>query len=327
LRDVRSFRPDLLHLHYAGGRLGSLALLAGLHPLVVTVMGGDVLPEQHLGGRSILEARATRHILEEADLVLVKADSLRPAVVQQGGDEARITTVRWGVDPDTFRRDRGAAGEARARLGLEARDRVILSPRALSPLYNTHLLVEALPVVVRTVPEARLVLTEYGGDPDYRARLLGRAEALGMAGHVRLAGVVPHRDMPSLYSLADVVVMTPSSDGLPQSLFEAMACEAPVVLGRLAVYEEVVTPGESALLVALDPASIAEAVLAVLRDPSLAGALASSALRRVRERASLPAEVERVEALYRQALSMPRRRVTFRRRARRWVDAATVLAR
>ena len=43
-RDLRSFQPDLLHVHYAGGRLGSLALASGLRPLVVTVMGGDVQP-------------------------------------------------------------------------------------------------------------------------------------------------------------------------------------------------------------------------------------------------------------------------------------------
>src|SRR6267143_1234096 len=44
LGDIRSFRPDLLHVHYAGGKLGTMASLSAVRPLVVTVMGGDVQP-------------------------------------------------------------------------------------------------------------------------------------------------------------------------------------------------------------------------------------------------------------------------------------------
>ena len=38
VRDIRSFHPDVLHLNYAGGRLGTLATLAGVHPLVAAVV-------------------------------------------------------------------------------------------------------------------------------------------------------------------------------------------------------------------------------------------------------------------------------------------------
>ena len=322
LADLRVFRPDLLHLHYAGGKLGTMAALAGIRPMVVTVMGGDVLPEQHPGGLARLERRATRRILEQADLLLVKSEALRPALEAWGGFGSKAEVVRWGVDPARFRRDPVAAEAMRARLGLSARDRAILSPRPLAPLYNVHLAVEAMPEILASAPDAVLLVTEYNAEGSYRDAVRRRAGPLG--DRVRFTGEIPAADMPALHSLADVMVSLPSSDGLPQSLFEAMACGTPAVLGRLPAYAEAVTDGESALLV--DPAApdVARAVVRLLNDEGLRARLAARGLARVREIAFLPGELDRVEALYRRLLAGIPRTASLRGR---WLDLAGLLLR
>jgi glycosyltransferase involved in cell wall biosynthesis len=314
LDDIRSFRPDLLHLHYAGGKLGTMATLAGIHPLVVTVMGGDVLPQQHPRGLPLLERRATRRILEEADLILVKSDALRDAVAVLGEFAAPVQTVRWGVDAARFRRDPDGAGRARLRLRLAPADRVILSPRILSPLYNIHLVVEAMGAVLNRVPEALLLVAEYNADAAYRASIQAQIASLGRGDRIRLVGHIEPGDMPSLYSLAEVVVSVPSSDGLPQTLFEAMACEVPVVLGRLPAYEEIVRDGETAILVDLSADGVARGLLRILEDAPLQDELTRRALARLHETALLPRELDRVEALYRGLL--PRASGDRRRRGR-----------
>jgi glycosyltransferase involved in cell wall biosynthesis len=306
LDDIATFAPDLLHLHYAGGRLGTLATLSSVRPLVVTVMGGDVLPEQHRGGLSALERRATRRILEQASLVLVKSDALRPAVARAApAATARVETVRWGVDPAVFHRDATAAAAWRERLRVHAADRLVLSPRVLAPLYNVHLIVEALPHVLRSIPGALLLVSEYGADPAYARNLRSRAESLGVAARLRFIGQVAHADMPGLYSACDAVVSVPASDGLPQSLFEALACEAPVVLGRLPAYAEVVQDGAHVVLADFNPAAIADAVVRLLADDAFRRALAVDGRDRILAMASLPLEAERVERFYADALRAP----------------------
>jgi len=327
LDDLRSFAPDLLHLHYAGGKLGTMALVSGIRPLVVTVMGGDVLPEQHPGGLSTLERRNTRRILETADLVLVKSDRLRPAIEAMARVHGRIETVRWGIDPGVFHRDEGAAAALRARLGLVTDDRVVVSPRLLAPLYNVDLIVEAMPAVLAAAPSAVLLVTEYGADSAYRERIVARAASLGIASRVRLAGSIPHRDMPALYSLADVVVSIPKSDGLPQSLFEAMACGTPVVLGRLAAYDEVVREGESALLADFTPAAIAQPVIRLLADATLHARIGNAGRDTVAAVASLPFEAKRVVALYRELVASPRPARRHALRDGRALDALSLLLR
>jgi glycosyltransferase involved in cell wall biosynthesis len=325
LRDIHEFRPDLLHLHYAGGKLGTMATVAGVHPLVVTVMGGDVLVEQHLGGHSRLERRATRRVLEEADLLLVKSDRLRAALSALGDFADKIETVRWGVDPARFRRDPAARRSMRERLAIGDPERVVLSPRILQRLYNIHLIVEAMPHLLSRVPEALLLVTENMVDPEYRRALAQRVEALRLGGRVRFVGRFAPADMPALYNASDVVVSVPASDGLPQSLFEAMAAEVPVVLGRLTAYDEVVRDGESALLVDFTPEGITRGLGRALTEPALAQALVLAARKRVMEVACLPREVERVESLYRSLTG--RRGVKRRPPLRVWFDAATIALR
>ena len=322
LADLRSFQPDLLHLNYAGGRLGTMATLSRVRPLVVTVMGGDVLADQHPGGLSRLERRATRRILEQASIILVKSEALRRALDGFGDFAARARTVRWGVDPASFRRDDTRAAELRRTLGLAPTDRVVLSPRLLQPLYNIHLAVEAMPRILAAVPTALLLVTEYQADEAYAARLRRLAAEIG--GRVRFIGRIDHTAMPALYSLAEAVVSIPSSDGLPQSLFEAMACGTPIVLGRLPVYEEVVRDGTQALLVPLESSAVADAVRRLLCEPGLGAGLAARARDTVCAEANLEREVGRVEQFYREALAAP---IPARSPASRALDALGLLVR
>jgi glycosyltransferase involved in cell wall biosynthesis len=158
------------------------------------------------------------------------------------------------------------------------------------------------------VPEALLLVTDYNAEPTYRARLVDRVKKLGIGQSVLFIGRVDHADMPALYGLSDVVVSVPTSDGLPQTLFEAMACALPAVLGDLPAYAEAVTHDESALLVPLRPESIAAATASLLLDPERRGRIGRSARERVALIASLPSQLDRVEERYREAVARPRPR-------------------
>jgi glycosyltransferase involved in cell wall biosynthesis len=324
LGDLRSFAPDLLHVHYAGGKLGTMASLSGIRPLVVTVMGGDVQPEQHSGGLPLLERRATRRLLHEADLILAKSDRLRTEMAALGDFGDKTETIRWGVDPAVFGPRPEAARALRSHLRLAPQARVILSPRILRPLYNVHLIVEALPRVLASVPGAVLLVAEHRADPEYKKSLVARVEALGLEDGVRFIGACDHAQMPALYSLAEVMVSVPFSDGLPQSLFEAMACETPAILGRLPGYAEVVTDGRHVLLADLQPEALADAMILLLKDRAHACALAAAARERVREVAWLPEEAKRVDGLYRRLRERPRRRASL---SGRLLDGLSLLLR
>lgn len=304
-REIRAFRPDLLHLHYAGGRLGTLAHLAAVHPFVVSVIGGDVLGEQHEGGWSAAEERATALILNDADLVLAKSERLRARVLEFGPYAPKTEVVRWGVDSGFFKRDEAGRARVRARFGRSAKDVVVLSPRSLQPLYNIDLIVDAFARAAQKRKDLFLALTETGVSPPYLASIRAQAAALGIADRIQFWGRFERAELPSLYSAADLVVSVPRSDGLPQSLFEAMACETPTILGDLETYRELAAPGEGVFYSPIH----AEAVARLLLEGSVEDwkAAGGRGRRRILEIADLHAEARRVKDFYERALEAPRR--------------------
>jgi glycosyltransferase involved in cell wall biosynthesis len=271
----------------------------------VSVMGGDVLFDEQ-GRPTPSGRRLTLRLLESADLITSKSDFLIRVLDRLGGFGAKAVKVVWGVDLKHFRRV--DAGGLRTALGLGREDRVILSPRILQRFYNVHLIVEAMPRVIAAIPEARLLITEYQADPAYRDEICRRVEALGLREHVRFVGSVPHDEMPQHYSLADVTVAVPPSDGLPQTLLEGMACGAPSILSRLPRYEEQVTHGESALFVDISPESIADGVIRMLEDATLRERIASAGRGIVVAHADFDRDADRVEAKYYELLTAARRR-------------------
>ncbi len=302
---IRRCRPDVVHVHYAYSPLAWMAAVADRHPLVVSVMGGDVLFREQ-GSPTFRGQWLTLQLLDCADLITSKSDFLIGVLDRLGGFGAKAEKVVWGVDLKRFHRV--DADGLRAALGLARDDRVILSAKILQPFYNVHLLVEALPRIVAAIPKARLLITEYEADEAYKAAIVRRVAALGLQAHVRFVGHVPHEEMPKYYSLAEATVAVPSSDGLPQALLEGMACEVPNIVSLLPRYEELVTHGESAYFVEISAEGIADGVLRVLGDPALRERIARTGREIVAARADLDRDVERVEAKYYELLSVPPRR-------------------
>lgn len=311
VRFLQKHRPDIVHVHYANGYYGWFAGLIGCRPLVVSVMGGDILFEEQ-GAPTPITKWLTLELLRQADYITSKSHYLTSVLDQLGGFGRKTERIIWGVSMRRFRRTDAAA--LKARLGIGAGRRVILSPRILQPFYRVHLLVEALPRIVREVPEALLLVSEHFADPRYRAEIAARVAELGLGDHVIFCGEADHETMPLLYSAAEISIGIPSSDGLPQTMLEAMACETPNILSRLPHYEEIVRHEHSAYFVDAAPEAIAAGVLRLLCDGELRASISRNALDIVTAEANLEEQARRVERRYRElAATVPSRALNLSR--------------
>ncbi len=153
-------------------------------------------------------------------------------------------------------------------LGLAPGYLLMVGRMAVSERYKGHdVLLEAMPAVLRSAPDARLVIA---GDGDDRARLEGRARDLGVAESVVFTGFVPDSGLRALYRDAAVFVMPSTGEGFGLVYLEAMREGVPCVAARGSVAEEVLGPESQALLVSpTDPAELAATLLRLLADPSL----------------------------------------------------------
>jgi glycosyltransferase involved in cell wall biosynthesis len=258
-------------------------------------MGGDILFEEQ-GSPTQIGKLMTLNLLETADFITSKSHHLTAVLERLGGFGNKTKRITWGIPVRKF--SRVDPRPLRRALGIGDRTRVVLSPRILQRLYHVHDIVEAMPAVLSACGDVVLVITEYGADPGYKGDIEGRVATLGLSHQVRFVGAVPHDRMVEYYSLADVAVGIPSSDGLPQSLLEGMACSVANILRRLERYEEIVQHEESAYFVEGSIESVAAGVIRLLQDDELRERIQRNARAVVEREGDLDVESALVEERY-----------------------------
>jgi glycosyltransferase involved in cell wall biosynthesis len=235
-------------------------------PLVVTAHGRDV---RNIGAVPGV-ARLTRKVVQRAATVIAVSDYLRREL-EERLPEARGKTevVDSGVDLERF-----AAVAPAAELEHPA----FVHVGSLTERKNVVRLADAFAAI------GRGSLT-FVGDGPLRAQLAGRVG-------VRVIGRVPHDEVPSWLSAADVVCGPALIEPFGQALLEAMACGRSVVATRVGGPPEFVPPDAGVLVDPLDVKELARALETAASLPSPnAAARAAAALHDVRTQAARVEEI------------------------------------
>ncbi len=188
---------------------------------------------------------------------------------RHGVDPRRIRVIPRGIDPSAF--DPASVSGARlARLALawELPDHapVVMLPGRLTGWKGQAVLIAALALLARTDAVGVLVGSDQGR-AGYSTGLRRQAEALGVAGRLRLVGECT--DMPAALLLADVVVHASTApEAFGRVVIEAQAMGRPVIAADLGGPVETVAAGVTGWLVTPgDPAALAAAIDTVLGLP------------------------------------------------------------
>ncbi|MZD05703.1 glycosyltransferase [Streptomyces sp. SID5785] len=280
---ARRFRCDTVWFGAAaplGLLAGALRRDAGVRRVVATTHGHEVWWARTPGARSLLH-----RIGAGADVVTHLGERTRRAVAPVLPPTTRLERLVPGVDTDLFRPGLDPR-PMRARHGIGPRTPLILCAARLVPRKGQDTLIEALPMVRRAVPGARLLLV--GAGPDER-RLRRIAAREGVPDAVVLAGGRPHAELPGYYAAADVFAMPCRTrraglevEGLGIVFLEAAAAGLPVVAGKSGGAPDTVCEGETGYVVdGRSPAAVADRLVRLLRDRELARGMAGKGRDRV----------------------------------------------
>jgi glycosyltransferase involved in cell wall biosynthesis len=135
------------------------------------------------------------------------------------------------------------------------------------------------------------------GDGPQKPHLERLASELGLSSYVRFVGAVD--DVPSLLATAHLLVHPSRSEGLSNTILEAMAEGLPVVATDVGGTSEIISDGVTGLLVPPDePAMLADRIHQLLVSPALRQKLGSAALALVRERCTVSAVTAQYARIY-----------------------------
>ncbi len=187
-------------------------------------------------------------------------------LVDRGLPRENISIIPNGVDHEVY--DPG-------NVSKDERPLIVWLGR-VEPYKHADLALKAFPEVLRTLPDARLVVV---GDGTARTRLQRLAAQLGLEAHVEFAGFVPSAEKVELLRRAHVLVNTSEKEGWGLTVVEGNACGTPTVASNVPGLRDSVRDGETGILVEHGSVQqLAGALVQVLSDETLRSTLSRNAI-------------------------------------------------
>lgn len=285
----RKTRADVLHLH--GYKASTFGRIAG------QLSGTPVIVHEHAVFPTIppYQKLADRLLAPLSDRVVVNCDAVAEFCkrhrAMRGGD---MEVVFNGIPLEDFRAvTEEEIREVARELRLDPDAPTVGTVARLDAQKGVSYLLRAVPLIRARVPGLQVLIV---GDGTLRDELGRQARDLGVEDAVLFTG--ERRDVPRLYGLMDVKVISSLFEGTTLTVFEAWAVGTPVVATAVDGVAEVIQDEVTGLLVPpRDPAAIAEAVAALLLAPDRAREISERARRAVAAY-EIRTSMRRIEQLY-----------------------------
>lgn len=264
--------PEVVYLNTAVSLAGALAARRKGVPCVwhLREMFTDVGGEMHAPGWAIPLVRWIIRI-HAGRLVANSAATARSLL----GDRAEdVSVVPNAVRSAFFEEDR-TQREARSVFGLTPKEAVIGVPGTLRPIKGHPFFFDAVAPLLRKRDELRVAVTGDGAS-DFVARLKRQIRDLGIQDRVVFLGWV--EDMPAFYRACDLVSIPSRAESFGRTAIEAFAVGTPVVASDVGGLQDIVTDGETGLLVPYgDEEALADSVQRLLGVPDLCQRMSANA--------------------------------------------------
>ena len=213
---------------------------------------------------------AMKSIARNVDHLTYLGEFTRQAISRTINSSAQSAMVKIAPGIDTEHFAPTDSSELTSELGLTDK-KVIVSVGRLVHRKGQDVLIEAMPHLLKEIPDVHLVLI---GEGPYRGYLETRVKNLGIDSKVTFIGRITYVDLPRYICLGEVFVMPSRSrlaglevEGLGIVYLEASACGLPVIAGNSGGAPDAVVQGVTGLVVnGKDQHAVAMSIATLLND-------------------------------------------------------------
>ena len=285
---IRQWKPEIVHAHDPHAvSMAGLALSFGApdpRPKLIASRRVDF----HLQSHTFSQWK-----YRQMDGFIAASHAIKDILVADGIPSGRIEVVHDGIDVEKIQHR--PVIDLHAEYWLPHGVPVIVNVGALTGHKGQKYLIDAMPMVLREVPDAHLVIF---GEGDLRGPLEKQIKQLSLGKRVLLPGF--REDVMSLMKSADLFVMSSVTEGLGSAVLDAMAMGHAVVGTKAGGIPEAVIQDETGLLVEpADAKALAAAIVRLLKDASLRKQFGEAGRARVAEHFGVDRLVEGTLEVYR----------------------------
>ncbi len=295
VRCIRAKDIDVIHAHSRKAYVyGTFAALITGRPLVISVHSLMPVPRR----RQIFEDILLRYAHQ---IVSVSSDVTRKLWLERHVPPRKISTIKNGIDTDTFRPiESEEKASIRRTLGLPSDGFIIGTVGRVVPVKNYPLLITAFSRLASTTDDTYLVIV---GDGEQAEELADLVRQLKLSERVVLAGA--QTNTLDWYHAFDSFVLSSISEGTAMALLEAGACGLPCVVTNVGGNIEVVKHHVNGLVVdSANVESMYSALDQIYKEPALTAKMRSEARLNIQNNYSLTVSAREHLQIYQHCLGV-----------------------
>jgi glycosyltransferase involved in cell wall biosynthesis len=293
-RLLSKLRPDLIHAHEILSPASAALLAKRLHgwPVIVKILRGGLRGDVYKLKRSLFWTERFRVLCRNVDAFVVISHEIDQELSDLGVPSPKRVLIPNGVDTQMFLPLANSGKKTlRAELQLPTEGELVVYLGRLASEKRVELLIRVWPDIRAVFPQAQLLVVGTGPE---EARL--RTQSTSTSG-VRLIGRV--NDSLRYLQAADLFVLPSDTEGLSNSLLEALSTGLPVLATSVGGTPDVISHGVDGYLIPPDDlAALKRGLVELLGDETLRARLGTEARQRILKDFSLDSVAGRLAALY-----------------------------
>jgi len=236
---IRKLDPEVIHLFglFSLFSLKTMHLIKNMKNLVISVWGSDVIPAGNQ--ETFKERQIKKYLLNKGDCLLTTSEYLANEVQRYLKNPRNVKVVPWGVDLDMFRPVYRRENSEIVRVGFAKR---------LHPLSGPDTLLKAFKYA-HDKCKKKLQL-KIAGDGPMESQLRQEAVQMGLTDSIEWLGWLETPEvLRDFYHSIEIFMMPSRRESFGVSAVEASASGLPVIASMYGGIPEIVTHGETGLLV------------------------------------------------------------------------------
>lgn len=242
------------------GLVGRLLKMKFQKPLEVH-FHGDFWGNSYQSEANLFQLLLSKFVARKADGIRVVSSGIKEKLIKKGIASEKIEVIPTPVDLEKFKKFKSEKVEEIKN--IYSNKKIILYVGRLVKVKNLPMLLNAVALVKRTMPDIVLLLIGSGNEKQELERL---SKKINIGDIVKFINSLPQEELANYYRAADVFVLPSFSESLGKVLIEAGSAGCPIVATNTTGAKDIIIDSKTGFLTPIDDTPLfAEKILKVLR--------------------------------------------------------------
>jgi glycosyltransferase involved in cell wall biosynthesis len=216
-------------------------------PYIITLQGSDIYKAANLS----FAKKITFNIFKRAQKIITLSNSLKNEVMKFDNLENKIEVIPNGVNTRLFNSD------------SEDRENLLIYTGSLIKRKGVEFLVKAIPAVIDSYPDFRLMIIGEGNEEN---NLKDLVKSLSLSNHVKFLGQIDQNSVKEWLQKSKLFILPSIEEGQGVVLVEALACGTPCIGSDIGGIPDVISDDVGSLVPPENPKALSEAILFYLNN-------------------------------------------------------------